>query len=124
MFKMILLARKRPDLSREDFIGYYDNRHVPFMHELLGGRGASIHRRNFVAAQVAGEEEASFDVITEVIYRDRAAFEDAIAAYSDPEILRQAREDESRFLEPGSIRTFIVEAHETVFEPVPEGKGA
>ena len=120
MFKMILTARKRPELSREAFIDYYDNCHVPFMHRLLGGGGASVHRRNFVIRQAAGEEGGAFDVVTEVLYKDREAFEAAVRLYADPEILRQAREDEDRFIMPGSIRAFVVEPHETVFERVPE----
>lgn len=124
MFKMILTARRRPDISREDFIDYYDNRHVPFMHRLLGGGGASVHRRNFVVAQAAGGPGEDFDVFTEVLYKDRAAFEAAVRLYADPEILRQAREDEAQFLIPESIRAFAVDPHETVFERVPESNTA
>lgn len=124
MFKMILTARRRPDISREAFIDYYDNQHVPFMHKLLGGGGASVHRRHFVIRQTAGPDGEGCDVFTEVLYEDRAAFEEAVRRYSDAEILRQARADEDQFLERGSIRAFAVETHETVFDSPPKNDGA
>lgn len=122
MYKVILTAKKRPDLTREQFIDYYDNRHVPFMHRLLSV-GAAVHRRNFVVRDAAagGLPDDGFDVITEVIYEDRETAEATLRQYADPEIRRLALEDEGRFLLPGSLRAYVVEVHETVFRPLPPG---
>ena len=119
MIKVVMTLKKRPELSREEFIDYYDNKHVPFMHGLLGRGGASVHRRNFVDHETS-PDTADFDVVSEVFYRDRDAFEAAVGAFTDPEVARRAREDEDRFVLPGSIQRYVVEVHETVFERVPE----
>lgn len=127
MFKIILTLKKRPDLSREQFIDYYDNKHVPFMHGLLE-TGAAIHRRNFVIPEespqvnVGGNDNPNshldFDVITEVFYEDRETADRVVKALSSPEIRKLTQEDENNFVLPGSIRKYVVEAHETVFRPL------
>jgi hypothetical protein len=55
MFKVIMLIKKRPDISRDEFIDYYDNRHVPFMQNLLSV-GAAVHRRNRSEERRVGKE--------------------------------------------------------------------
>ena len=128
MFKLILLAKKNPELTREEFLDYYNNRHVPFMHDILAN-GAAIHRRNFVIPSAPvdvdiGENtdpntDNDYDVITEVFYEDYAAAEAAMRSFSDPEVQKLAEEDENKFLQRGSIRKYVVEVHETVFRPIP-----
>jgi hypothetical protein len=131
MYKLIMLIKKRPDLTREQFIDYYDNRHVPFMHSILP-RGAAVHRRNFVipAAVAPGSAgdgpaaaaDADYDVISEVFYEDLETANNARRALEDRELFRLMREDEHKFLLPDSIRRFVVEVHETVYRPI-AGKG-
>jgi uncharacterized protein (TIGR02118 family) len=116
MFKLVMLIRKRADLTREQFIDYYDNHHVPLMHRIQPC-GAAVHRRNFVVPGAAGTTD--YDVISEVFYEDAATAASAAKALDDPELRRQMLEDENNFIEPGSIRRFVVEVHETVFRPLP-----
>jgi uncharacterized protein (TIGR02118 family) len=123
VYKIMMLIRKRADLTREQFIDYYDNRHVPFMHELLP-TGAAIHRRNFVLTGGPGEVSSpECDVICEIFYEDLATAQAAMRSLADPRIRRLMEEDEDRFIERGSIRRFVVDAHETVFRPLPGRAG-
>jgi hypothetical protein len=124
MFKVIVTLRKRPDLSREEFIDYYSNRHVPLVHSLLP-KGAAVHRRNFVVpkapapmamgANADASRERDPDVISEVFYEDLATAQAAAKAMSEPAIRTQIEEDERRFLEHGSLKSYVVEVNETVF---------
>ena len=116
MFKLVMLLKKRPDISREQFRDYYSNRHVPFVHKLLK-KGAAIHRRNFVVTSNGGEGE-DYDAIVEVFYEDRQTAEAAASALGDPEIRRMVEEDEDKFIQRGSIRRYIVEVQETRFRPI------
>ncbi|WP_068076635.1 EthD domain-containing protein [Novosphingobium lentum] len=116
MFKVMLLAKKRPDLSAEAFRDYYSNHHVHLMNRLLE-HGAAVHRRNFVIhpdPATPGE----VDVISEVFYEDRSVAEATMRELADPEVHRQRIEDEQRFLIPESVRVFMVETDETVFRPM------
>ena len=128
MVKIIMLIKKRPDLSRAEFIKYYDEHHIPFMHSILS-RGAAIHRRNFVipdAADIGSPDNLDssrpddYDVICEVLYEDRETAESVMRDFENPEIRRLCQEDEARFLMPGSIKRYLVEVHETVFRPLPQ----
>lgn len=122
MFKVMMLLRKKAGMSRDEFIDYYDNRHVPFMHSILP-QGVAIHRRNFVvpAAGSSGEGmlgQAECDVIVELFYEDAETVQRAMRCLADPEIQRRMAADEANFIMPGSIRRFVVEPHETVFRPI------
>ncbi len=126
MVKIIMLIKKRPDLSREEFMDYYDNRHVPLMHRLLS-KGAAVHRRNFVipnakdvgsADNLDTASQDDYDVICEVFYEDRETAESVMRDFEDPEIRRLTQEDEAKFQLPGSIKRYLVEVHETVFRPM------
>ncbi len=101
MFKIIVMLRKRADISREEFIDYYSNHHVPFVHSLLP-KGAAIHRRNFV------------------IPRQPTPMEMGAKAMSEPAIRAQIEADERKFLEPGSLRSYVVEVRETMFRTLGE----
>jgi hypothetical protein len=126
MFKVIMLVKKRTDITRDEFIEHYDNVHVPFMHDLLP-QGAAIHRRNFVVplptagagADSGTELERECDAIVEVFYEDLETAERAMRCLSDPRIRSLMEQDENRFIQPGSIRRYVVEVHETVFRPLP-----
>lgn len=116
MFKIVLLARKRPDISFEDFRAYYSNHHIHMMNELLE-HGAAVHRRNFVIHPDPASPGA-YDVVTEVFYEDRAVAEATMREMADPDVHRRRIEDEARFLAPDSIHVFMVEAETTVFRPI------
>lgn len=119
MFKLMMLIKKRPDLSREAFIDYYDNHHIRLLHSIQP-QGAAIHRRHFVLVE-PGQPEPEYDVISEVIYEDRATAEAAWKILAQPEKTRIMIEDEAKFIERSSLKRFIVETHETVFRLLASG---
>lgn len=119
MYKVILLIKKRPDLTREQFIDYYDNKHIPFMKRTLSV-GAAVHRRNFVipSAHQGNEPDENYDVICEVMYEDLETARASLKDFEDEDIRRRIKEDEANFILPGSVKRFIVEVHETVHRPL------
>lgn len=119
MFKVIVVAKKRPDISFAAFREYYSNIHVHLMNRLLE-HGAAFHRRNFVI-HPDPENSGEIDVISEVFYEDRATAEATFREMADPEIHRLRIEDEQNFLIPESVRAFIVEVDETQFRPAIPG---
>jgi glutamine synthetase type III len=116
MFKVILLAKKRPDIDFATFRDYYSNHHVHLMNRLLA-HGAAVHRRNFVLHPPGGPP-GEYDVISEVFYEDRATAEATMREMAAPEVHRQRIEDEMKFLLPESVRVFMVEIDTTVFRPL------
>lgn len=123
MFKMIITFKRKAGISREEFMDYYDNRHIPLARKIMPP--IDVHRRNYIINDhpffaVVGDNrgtdgvEPPFDVISEVIYATQADAEASMRAlFESPETSRQIMEDEAHFVEPGSISFYVVETHQT-----------
>jgi uncharacterized protein (TIGR02118 family) len=113
--KSIALLRRRTDLSREAFITYYEERHAPLIRSLLPG--IVDYRRNFTnfdAAYVSeGAAPFDFDVVTELWFMDRAAYDAAMAIATRADIAQRIAEDEANFLDRTGTRMFLVDERES-----------
>lgn len=109
--KVIAMLRKRADISREDFIRYYEQNHVPLILSLLPG--IVEYRRNFTVFEGAyvndGAAPFDFDVLTEIRFANRAAYDAAMAVAADPAVAQRIAEDETNFLDSTGNRLFVVE---------------
>jgi uncharacterized protein (TIGR02118 family) len=118
MFKCITMIRKKPGMSRQEFIDYYETQHAPLVRRLVPG--IQIYRRNYVIAEdsifSADKAGPGFDAMTEGLFNTRQEAEDFVARISNPEIARQIREDEVNFVADGSSNTYVVEVHQS---PIP-----
>lgn len=116
MYKCIALLRKRADISREEFVDYYQNNHSVLIRQLLPD--IIDYRSNFLDLDGAflSPDAASidFDVITEMWFEDRAAYERYIATATDPDIIRQIAEDEEHLFDRSGTRMFVVEERQWV----------
>ena len=111
MFKVMVFLTRRGDLSREAFIDYYESRHAPLILQLMPGiRG---YRRNYLqpADMILGGIAAApdFDVVTEICFEDRAAYEAGMRAFSDPAVMQRLIADEENFLDRERMRFVAVE---------------
>lgn len=113
MLKAIALLKCKAGLSREAFIEYYEKHHAPLMLELQPQ--ACGYRRNFIDLAGAfiypGTSAPDFDVITELWYPDRAAYDATMAVLTRPEIAERIARDEENFLDRSKTRMFVVEEH-------------
>jgi uncharacterized protein (TIGR02118 family) len=109
--KSIALLRRRPDLSREAFISYYEEHHAPLISSLLPG--IVEYRRNFTDFEGAFASEGAapfdFDVVTELWFSNRAAYDAAMAIATRPDIAQRIAKDEANFLDRTGNRMFIVD---------------
>jgi len=107
MIKSMLLVKRKPGLSREDFIRYYEEVHAP-----LGLKYFHFKRyeRNYVITP-PGAKELDFDCIVEFWFdnmQELHAVTDALGGYTT-EIGRIFLDDEEKFMDRGSKVTFLVE---------------
>ncbi len=111
MFKCIALLKCKEGLSRAAFIDYYENQHAPLIRRLLPD--IVEYRRNFIdlagAFLPAGDAGPDFDVITEIWFADRAAYDRFLARSADPDIARQIAEDEENLFDRSATRMVVVE---------------
>jgi hypothetical protein len=116
MFKTIGLLKRRPGMSVEEFREYYENNHRVIGEKYLKGNAERYARRFLTpyANLLTGEEvEPEFDVLLEVWYADRAAYDAAVEKLTTPEAAKEIAEDEEKLFDRPRNRFFFVEEYES-----------
>jgi hypothetical protein len=122
VFSTTFTIRKKRDISRDEFIDYYENKHTALIGRLLPAT-LQQYRRNYVLdedpvsrrlAQGRGDDPETPDiaVITEARFATREDAEALIEAFLSDDVLPQVLADESNFIEPGGVRWRVVEVYE------------
>ncbi len=115
MFKIFLQIRKKPGMSREDFIAYYENHHAPLAIGLIPSMRKYLrHYLQPLGSEffAAGDDRPD-DVITEIWFDSRAGYDEAMALLADPEKAAILAADEEKLFDRASIRVRSVECHES-----------
>jgi len=106
VFKVFAYLTRREGSTREEFIDYYENRHVPLVLSLAPM--PRVYKRNYLRQDDAASLESpaiGFDVVTEMAWDDRAGMENWITALGVPAIA----EDEARFLDRSKTRAYVID---------------
>jgi EthD domain len=114
MFKILAFLTAREDLETHAFIDHYEKRHVP----LICGFAPIplVYKRNYL---VRGDElnreqdSIDFDVVTELVFADRAAYLVWSAAVGTGVAGEQVSADERRFVDQSRTRAYVIEEHTT-----------
>jgi len=111
MLKIVILLKRRPGMSREDFIRHYEAVHSVLAVKLVPGM--IDYRRNFIdpAKTVFGvsNEHPGFDCITEMVFPDQATYERAFAEFSKQEVIDAITQDEEKLFDRSTIRSYFVD---------------
>lgn len=98
-------------MSFEDFKDYYETKHCKIGEKVLPD-GVYYVRRYLepVPNPVTGEDyELEFDVLTEMWFDDRDAFDVAMAALSEPTVAAEIVADEEKLFDRSKIRFCTIE---------------
>jgi uncharacterized protein (TIGR02118 family) len=106
VIKVIVMIRKRPDITTEQFRHHYETVHAPLVDELLPYY--ATYRRNYVDGPVRGRSEPECDVFTELEFATASHYEGWLAALARPDVLARIRADEANFLDSGATRMWAV----------------
>lgn len=113
MIKIVALLKKRPDMTTQEFIDYYENHHAPLAKTAM--RSACHYTRRFLKPLKGGAfpelQQQVFDVVTEIWFDSRDAYDLAITRLTDPEFAALLRADEEKLFDCKAISTFTVEEH-------------
>lgn len=119
MTKIIVLIKRKPGISREDFRAHYETHHAdlaltvcrPFLLD---------YRRSYptdsfsyfdtveTAATIAAPA-FEYDCITEMWFENKSRMDAMFAALAEPEVRRMISEDEERFIDARSVVVLPVE---------------
>jgi len=111
MFRVLGFLSMKDGMKMQEFIDYYEYRHVPLICSLAPT--PIVYKRRYVRQEenLASEGGAlDFDVITELAFADREAFQAWMA-----QLLASGKvaADEAKFLNRAKTRAYVVEEHVT-----------
>ncbi|MCZ4344086.1 EthD domain-containing protein [Sphingomonadaceae bacterium G21617-S1] len=116
MIKLVALFKIKEGMTREAFIDYYENNHVPLVKKLMPQ--LRYYRRSFVRPETmfyAGHMEGAapppppFDVMTECWFESQKHYDAMIAVTADPDKGPVIAADEANFLDRSSMTMFLVD---------------
>ena len=112
MFKVFGFLTKKDGLSTQEFIDYYETKHVPLIRTLAPV--PALYKRRYVVERLtSGDGEVDFDVTTELGFADRHAFDEWMAELAKPAVGARVVADEERFLNRARTRAYVVEERVT-----------
>ena len=116
-WKILLLMKRKPGMSVEDFREYYETKHIPLCLPYMSGIIRYIRR--YLEPQPHAEsgtnEELPYDVITEMWFDDEKRYKQSAAYLSTTVLPDEIIEDESRFFHRPTMRMATVVECETHF---------
>lgn len=116
MIKTIAFLKRKAGLTREEFIRRYETGHAPLILSIAPQ--VCDYRRNFLLPEGAitapGASAVDFDVVTELWYPDRAAFEAAMAAFTCRANAERIAADEEQLFDRSYTRFYLVEERSSV----------
>jgi hypothetical protein len=114
VYRLLSYLTKRPGMSTDDFIDYYENHHVPLILSLAPT--PVVYKRRYLLRGVptnVADSEIDFDVVTELAFPDRDAYTSWLQALTDGDSGTRVAADEEKFLDRSRTRSCAVEDHVT-----------
>lgn len=112
MFKLVTLIKRRPGLTVDAFRAYYEDHHAKIGRKYLAGY-AERYVRRYVDPLDGAEADFAYDVVMEIWFRDRQAFEAAMKRIAEPVAQMEIIADEEKLFDRASIVSFTVSECET-----------
>jgi uncharacterized protein (TIGR02118 family) len=115
MFKAIALIKKKRDMPMQEFIDYYENNHAPLAVSKLPNLVKYVRHylRSYGNDVYAKDNEAPYDVLTEIWFENEVEFAKGMAKLTEPETAAIIAADEDRLFERSSIRFMVMQDCET-----------
>jgi hypothetical protein len=110
--KAIVLLKRKPGLTHEQFRHHYETVHAQLAHKYLGHLFVE-YRRNYPETReedalqgVLSFLQSPYDAITELRFPNREAFEESQRIMADPVIGKIFADDEENFMDRSEFRVF------------------
>jgi uncharacterized protein (TIGR02118 family) len=110
VLKVYGFLTKRQGMETQAFIDHYEKNHVPLVLSLAPT--PIVYKRNYLVRgdEFNREEDTiDFDVVTEMVFPDRAGFVEWVEKLS----VEAIGTDEERFLDRSRTRAYVIEEHVT-----------
>ncbi len=115
MYKAVVLIKRKRGMSMEDFIDYYENKHIPLALPRVTNlkRDVRHYIRPFGNDVYQTDAESPYDVLTEIGFENEMEFLRGMAMLAEPETAAILAADEEKLFERPSIRFMRMEDRES-----------
>jgi hypothetical protein len=119
MIKIMALIPRKPGLSREDFIKYYETKHVPlilsyFPQIIKYIRNYPSKDENFHYEGNKISPGVPYDAVTEIWLKDQASYNEMMQMFmDDPSKFNGLVEDEKNFIDIARSVEYLAEERES-----------
>ena len=108
MFKLIIMARRKPGTSMDEFRDYYEKRHAVLVRKITPMMRR--YRRNYLTpleSALAAGEGAPFDCVTEAWFDSEGDFQRSLQSLvADTDKTTALAKDEQNLFDRSTIRIF------------------
>jgi uncharacterized protein (TIGR02118 family) len=109
--KTVAFLKRKQGMSHADFVAYYEGRHAPLILEIAPQ--ICGYRRNYLqpggAILAPGAAAPDFDVVTELYFPHRRAFDEAMRSFTEPSIAARIASDEENLFDRSKTRFYVVD---------------
>ena len=118
-YKILIFMKRKPGTTMEQFMDYYENRHVPLC--LKYSSAVSRYIRRFLTpmphAESGTNEELPYDVVTELWFDEEATFKGTVEYLSTHVMPEEVVQDEINVFHRPTMRMATVIECETAMLP-------
>ncbi|KAF4958079.1 hypothetical protein FSARC_11115 [Fusarium sarcochroum] len=117
-FTVLLFAHRKRGLAPAQFKDHLENTHIPLLEKTFGPLFPISHTRRYVdrsnedpydaTVLVGTQEHFDYDVVSELVFSDKAVFEAFFTKYKDPEVAPLIQEDEAKFLDASKMSAVVL----------------
>jgi hypothetical protein len=116
MIKMVTLLKRKPGMSMDEFINYYETKHSKIGEKYLSPHAVRYVRRYLrplPESIIPVPMEQYYDVVMEIWFPDYSALSAAFTDLMKPEAQAEIIKDETQLFDRSRIHVYMVEEHES-----------
>jgi uncharacterized protein (TIGR02118 family) len=108
VIKMVFMLKRRPGMSREDFVAYYEANHARLAEPYVTKAARYVRRYLSPEASPFSQPADEFDVLTELWFDDEAAMQATMAKLAEPDVQSAIEADEEKLFDRPRSRVYTV----------------
>jgi uncharacterized protein (TIGR02118 family) len=115
MIKLIFMLKRRPGMSRGEFVEYYESTHARLGERYVPNAKRYVRRYLHPLAEpfTGAVKEPDYDVMTELWFDNQAEMDKAMARLGEPDVLAEITRDEEKLFDRPRHRLYIAEEHDS-----------
>ena len=108
MVKLVFMLKRKPGMSREDFLRYYEQHHARLGEKYVPNAVRYVRRFIDPMAGPSGGGDADFDVLTEWWFANQGEMDKAMKQLSDPKVHAEIEADEKVLFDRPATRMYMI----------------